>query len=300
MRKAFVRSILSDFERLQDSKGPSLVQQLYAADSNDRRHSHSWARDYLYRGNISDPELDDCFGSDDGEQHQAWFLALLARGNAGNIIWYFQERWEKIPVGERQAVGTIILAGNVVRTSNWPRTIEQIGVVMSLLTAGVSPNLRYTWMCPGPVNFSKRRASMSLWEAYIECFPNIWRESDALVNRALNVMRLLLDEGNANTHCQLPAGHNSFLSAIKYESREKAGEHGLEHRQRSWSRHSRELFTMLAERGLLTCEERREAVEGGYVDAASSNAQLTQQACEPFVRRPFSSRARRIVDKVRQ
>jgi energy-coupling factor transporter ATP-binding protein EcfA2 len=212
-RVDFVRAILPEFERIQDTKW-SLIPEKENERSNvlDRL----WAKSFCYRWSRGFIILHGGFGISRSAQAHAWFLSLVARGG---LVWYCREHWSQILTADRQDAGTIIIAGILSNTVNLEMSQEQIDLVQCLLCSGVDPNTRYTWLKHdgGYLEHSAGQMEMSLWEAYVEAFPDVWMSTtENGVRRALEVMQLLLRDGRADKQC-LPAGKKSHLSALTFE-----------------------------------------------------------------------------------
>jgi hypothetical protein len=94
-------------------------------------------------------------------------------------------------------------------------------LVQCLLCSGVDPNTRYIWSKhdDGYLEHSSAlQMEMSLWEAYIEAFPDAWiSKAETSVSSALKMMQLLLHDGRADKQCCLPAGKDSLLAALTFE-----------------------------------------------------------------------------------
>jgi hypothetical protein len=141
---------------------------------------------------------------------------------------------------------------------------ELTGLVQCLLRSGVSPNMRYTWIKHAVFDDSARQLKLSLWEAYIEAFSDVWTSrSETDIQCALEVMQLLLHDGHADKQCCLPAGKKSVLSALTFEPHFKDK---FRHRQdRNWSMFAGRLHELLDAHGLLTRQERHVAREQGWI-----------------------------------
>jgi hypothetical protein len=180
------------------------------------------------------------------------------------MVWYCEEHWSQIPPSDRQAIGTIIIAGLSFDRIGLAKSGELADLVRRLLFSGVNPNKRYTWIKHGFSDDSARQVKLSLWEAYIEDFSNVWiSRSETDIWWALEVMQLLLNDGHADTRCCLPAGKTSFLSALTFELDPKTI--WLNAQNRNWSMFSGRLHVLLDAHGLLTPKERYVAREQGWI-----------------------------------
>jgi hypothetical protein len=203
-------------------------------------------------------------------QAHAWFLSLVA---VKGLVWYCRERWSHVPTSDRQATGTIIIAGLLFWADIQATVRERIDLTQCLLRSGVNPNTRYGWIAGHPSDGRDRQ--LSIWEAYVETFPEIWAStSETDVSRALEMMQLLLHEGRADKQCCLPAGEKSLLSALMFEPHANA--EARNHQNHNWSMFAGRLRVLLDAHGLLTPKERHIALEQGWI---------LQSATEPHLRR---------------
>jgi hypothetical protein len=128
-----------------------------------------------------------------------------------------------------------------------------------------------------------RRSKASLCGAYVEAFPGGWESGlDADLPWKLEVLQLLLHEGRADKQCCLPAGKKSLLSALIFEPREEAVPR--DRQSHRWIMFAGQLHALLDAHGLLTREERRVALEQGWI---------SRSATEPHLRR-FSRWLRKV------
>jgi hypothetical protein len=253
-RRNFVRAVLPEFERIQDTKWSFIpVEQ---NEGRDRLWAKVLCCNYD-RDIILHSDLDVSRRS----QAYAWFLSLVARKK---MVWYCEEHWSQIPPSDRQAIGTIIIAGLSFDRIGLAKSGELADLVRRLLFSGVNPNKRYTWIKHGFSDDSARQVKLSLWEAYIEDFSNVWiSRSETDIWWALEVMQLLLNDGHADTRCCLPAGKTSFLSALTFELDPKTI--WLNAQNRNWSMFAGRLHVLLDAHGLLTPKERYVAREQGWI-----------------------------------
>jgi energy-coupling factor transporter ATP-binding protein EcfA2 len=256
-RSDFVRAILPEFERIQDTKWGFIsgkgVEGRNVLDG-------LWAKCLCleYRRDIV---LHDDFGISRSSQAHAWFLSLVARKR---LVWYCEEHWSRIPTSDRQAIGTIIIAGLLFNRIGLAISRELADLVRCLLCSGVNPNTRYTWIKHSRLDNSALKVKLSLWEAYVETFPNVWRSrSEIDVWWALEMVQLLLYDGHADTKCCLPAGKQTLLSTLTFEPHHKIK--WLNFQNYNWSMFAGRLHNLLDARGLLTPKERYVAREQGWI-----------------------------------
>jgi hypothetical protein len=283
-RADFVRAILTEFERIQDTKW-----NLIPAEENGRRNvlDRLWAKSFCYHWRRGLSILHGGFDISRSSQAHAWFLSLVVREG---LVWYCREHWSQIPTADRQDAGTIIIAGLLPNTGNLKTSQEKVDLVKCLLCSGVDPNTRYTWLKydGGYLEHSNTlQMGVSLWEAYVEAFPDVWMsKTEPHISSALKVMQLLLHDGRADTHC-LPAGKKSLLSALTFEPQDDAKL--LNRQNRSWSKCAGRLHDILNAHKLLTSEECRVAREQGWLSTklkeAPHSLQTTpmQSSTEPDV-----------------
>jgi hypothetical protein len=191
----------------------------------------------------------------------AWFLSLAAREG---LVWYCQELWSRVPTSDRHTIGTIIIAGMLFNRVGVAKSRELADLVRYLLSSGVHPNMRYTWIKHSFLDYSACQVKLSLWEAYIEAFPDVWTSrSETDIWWALEMVQLLLYDGHADTQCCLPAGKQSLLSALTFEPHSKTK--WLNFQNHNWSMFAGRLHNLLNARGLLTPEECYVAREQGWI-----------------------------------
>lgn len=249
-RRDFVRAILPEFERIQDIKWSNI-----SVDDNDKRNllDQLWAKRSCYGWIGGDTVLYGGFDISQSLQAHAWFLSLVARER---MVWYCHEHWSRVPMPDRQSIGTIIIAGLVFNSTGLAMSKEQADLVQCLLLCGVDPNTKYTWNKHEFLDESVRQMEMSLWEAYVSVFPKVWTSrSETDIQWALDVMQLLLRDGHADRNCCLPAGKKSLLSALTFEPHKK--EKWLNCQRYAWSMFAGQLHGLLHAHGLLTREERQ-------------------------------------------
>ena len=101
-RRHFVRAILPEFERIQDTKWS---WDLVRGDKRDF-HDGFWAK------SIGDlwcyPSNRGFFDISRSSQAHAWFLLTIARDGP---VWYCREHFSQVPSSDRQATGIVIIAG---------------------------------------------------------------------------------------------------------------------------------------------------------------------------------------------
>ena len=223
-------------------------------------------------------------------QAHAWFLLLiLLEGSmSGSASWYLREKWPLVSTSDRQATGAIIIAGLLFFKAISTCMGDVDDVVRFLLRSGVDPNTKYDWMEDGFSGDGTRRSNASLWEKYIEFFPDLWAsESHFEIRQALKIIQLLLHYGHADKQGCLPAGKKSLLSALTFEPQDD-GE--LLNRQNCrWKEFAGQLHALLDAHGLLTREERHEARRQGWLPTklkAPRSPQTTpkQSATQPDAR----------------
>jgi hypothetical protein len=277
-QKDLVRTILSKFEGIQITKWSSSsvagnLDGLAGFLSID--YPNNWlGRSVLHRG------LDISRSS----QARARFLSLAAREG---WPWYCHEHWSQIPTSDRQATGTIIIAGLLFRRTGPTMWKEQVVLMQYLLSSGVDPNRKFIWVTPG-LGSSEGHFKLSLWEAYVEAFPGVWTTKETNIPRALEMTQLLLHDGHADKQCCLPAGKKSLLSALTFEPDRWLER--LSWQNHWWSVFAGQLHEILDAHELLTPKERRVAEEKGWLPTklkASRSPQTTptQSASEPNTRR---------------
>jgi len=276
-RRDFIRTNLPEFERIQDAKWSLISAEGHQRDSV---FDHSWAKSLCYDSSIENIVLQGGFDTSQSSQTHAWFLSLVAREE---IVWYCQEHWSSISRSEQQATGIIIIAGLVFNMPNLAMSNEQTHLVQHLLSCGVNPNTKYTWTKDDFDDDSTLQMEVSLWEAFVKAFPEVWKSgSGDHVEWALEVMQLLLHDGHADKECCLPAGKTSLLSALKYVPH--LHEDYRNRQNRHWSMFAERLHVLLHAHGLLTREERDVAREQGWIDPDcphSPQTSPTQSAPEP-------------------
>jgi hypothetical protein len=203
-------------------------------------------------------------------QAHAWFLSLVA---VKGLVWYCRKRWSHVPTSDRQVTGTIIIAGLLFWTDIQTTVRERIDLTQCLLRSGVNPNTRYGWIEGRPSDGRDRQ--LSIWEAYVETFPEIWAStSETDVSRALEMMQQLLHEGRADKQCCLPAGEKSLLSVLT--SMPHGRRKTLYLQNHNWSMIAGRLHDIMDAHALLTPQERHIALEQGWI---------SQSATEPHVGR---------------
>ena len=154
----------------------------------------------------------------------------------------------------RQSIGVIIIAGLVFDTTGLYMSKEQADLVQYLLCCGVNPNTKHIWIKYDQSGHSTRQTKMSLWEAYVEAFPDVWKSGhETDVRWALEVMQLLLRDGHADRNCCLPAGKKSLLSALTFEPHHEA--YWRKRQDYLWNMFAGQLHGLLYGHGLLTREE---------------------------------------------
>ena len=262
-RREHVRAILPKFERIHDTKWSSWGSTLPPHEIVERHiPSHFWAKDFCYSYERQIIVLHGGLDITLSSQAHAWFLALMVREG---FVWHCREQWAQVPLSDRQATGTIIIAGLLFDPTSLRMLKEQAEVVRYLLCSGVDPNARYTWI----KHFfwseqSGRHVELSLWEAYVAAFPNFWAAiSMTPVPWALEVLQLMLRDGHADKECSLPAGKKSLLSALKIEPLQY--NYGLDRHKDYWNTFTGQLHTLLNAHGLLTRKERQTALEQGWI-----------------------------------
>jgi hypothetical protein len=255
-RRDFIRAILPEFERIQDTK-----RSYVPVMANDGPiHDRFWAKYFDDSRYLIDRlvRLHDGFDTSRSSQAHAWFLSLVARRG---FVWYCREHWSQVPTSDRQATGTIIIAGLLFQTRYLEMSREQADLVQCLLCSGVNPNTKYTWNKHGE---DDRQFKASLWEAYVVAFPDFWTSTaEKAIPWALEMMQLLLNDGRADRRCCLPAGIKSLLSALTFEPHASAK--FLDSQNRHWSKSAKKLHELLDAHGLLTREERLVALEKGWL-----------------------------------
>jgi energy-coupling factor transporter ATP-binding protein EcfA2 len=258
-RRDYVRAILPEFERIQDTKWIFI-----AAKENERRTDldQLWARSLCYGGSYGgNMILHYDLNINRYSQAHAWFLSLAARGG---LVWYCQELWSRVPMSDRHTIGTIIIAGILFNRVGLAKSRELADLVRCLLSSGVHPNMRYTWIKHSFLDDSARQVKLSLWEAYIDVFADVWTSrSETDIWWALEMVQLLLYDGHADTQCCLPAGKQSLLSALAFEPHSKTK--WLNFQNHNWSMFAGRLHSLLGARGLLTPKERYVAREQGWI-----------------------------------
>jgi hypothetical protein len=256
-RRGFVRAILPEFERIQDTKWSFISGK---AIEGHNVLDRLWAKGFCY-GHGRDIVLHNDFDISRSSQAHAWFLSLAAREG---LVWYCQELWSRVPMSDRYTIGTIIIAGILFNRVGLAKSRELADLVRCLLSSGVSPNTKYTWIKHSLVEDSARQVKLSLWEAYIEAFPDVWTSrSETDIWWALEMVQLLLYDGHADTKCCLPAGKQSLLSALTFEPHPKIK--WLNFQNHNWSMFAGRLHNLLDARGSLTQKERHVAREQGWI-----------------------------------
>ena len=294
-RRDFVRTILPKFKRIQDTKWRFLPVEAKKGCLLDScwtgLSSTLWFGDYRLCGD---------FETSGSSQAHAWFLSLVAREG---MVWYCRERWTQVAPSDRQATGTIIIAlllfdkgqrANLAR-SREQASRDQADLVQYLLRSGVDPNTKYTWIERGFMGGNARQAKASLWEAYVEAFPEVWKGVETDISWVLEVMQLLLHDGHADRKCCLPKGKESLLSALAFVPHRDA----WTLQSRRWREFAGQLHALLDAHGLLTREERHVGRRQGWLPTklkAPRPPQTTpkQSATEPDAR-PFSRWLRKLV-----
>ena len=250
-RRGSVRAILLAFERMQDAKWGWVSSDEHRGFLPDgpwaKSISFYWLGELALQGGLDISR---------GAQAHAWFLSLVAREG---LVWYCYEHWSQVPASDRQATGTIIIAGLLFvlfDTISPANSRVRSDLMRCLLRSGVNPNTKYTWIRNDPFS----QLTVSLWEAYVEAFSHVWTskaETDIL--KALEMLQLLLHDGLPDKNCRLPAGNESLLSALTLRPH---GEEKIRLRQnRWWSKFAERLHNLLDAHGLLTPEERHTALE---------------------------------------
>jgi energy-coupling factor transporter ATP-binding protein EcfA2 len=258
-RRDYVRAILPEFERIQDTKWSFITVK-----KNEGRTDldQLWARSLCYGGSYGGKKVlhYDLDISRDSGAH-AWFLSLVAREG---LVWYCQELWSRVPMSDRHSIGTVIIAGILFNRVGLAKSRELTDLVRCLLCSGVNPNMRYTWIEHSFLDDSVRQVKLSLGEVYVETFPNVWRSrSETDIWWALEMVRLLLYDGHADTKCCLPAGKQSLLSALTFEPHPKIK--WLNFQNHNWSMFAGRLHNLLDARGSLTQKESHVAREQGWI-----------------------------------
>jgi hypothetical protein len=198
-RRDFVRTILPEFERIQDTKWSFTVEGHNVLD-------RLWARSLSNYMADAEFNLHGGFDISRSSHAHAWFLSLAAQQG---LAWYCHEHCSQIPTSDRQAAGTVIIASILFCRTRLPISKEQVDLVKFLLRSGTDPNTRYTW------RRSSYNLKASLWEAYLEECSAVWRFGiEDRFRETLIMMQLMLLDGRADRKCCLPAGHKSFLSAL--------------------------------------------------------------------------------------
>jgi hypothetical protein len=252
-RTDYVRAILQEFERIQDTKW-SLVDPP-RVDFYDR----FWAKALCF-GWIKHIVLHGGYDISHTSQAHAWFLSLVAREG---LVWYCWEHWSRIPTSDQQLTGTIILAGLLFRVADLTKSREQVDLLQHLLRSGVDPNKKCTWSKYDGFGDNADEFGASLWEAYVEAFPRLWRsKSETDISWVLEAIQLLLHDGRADKNCCLPAGKRSLLSALTLDLHHNP--RPLKYQNHS-SRFAGRLHCLLDAHGLLTREERHVALEQGWI-----------------------------------
>jgi hypothetical protein len=256
-QRDFARAILTGFERVQDTKWSFMSGK---GDEGRNVPDRLWAKALCYRYS-NDIVLHDDFDISHSSQAHAWFLSLVAREK---LVWYCEEHWSRVPTPDRQTTGAIIIAGLFSNTVGLEVSKELADLVHCLLRSGVDPNTRYTWIKRSSLDDSDPKVKLSLWEAYVEAFPDFWTSSSEIkVWWALEVMQLLLHDGHADKQCCLPTGKKSLLSALTFEPHYNTKMFNFQNH--NWSMFAGQLHGLLGAHGLLTRKERHAAREQGLI-----------------------------------
>jgi hypothetical protein len=257
-QRAQVRPLISKYKQLMDTGFLIRVggESLYMSE---------WSRHLCYQseeftGQFSDLHLTDKFDVSMDMRRHAWYITAVAKLGAS---WYAQGFWTTVPHSERQAIGTILMAGLLVMGDHSPTRdgLErnrrgQFQLVTSLLSSGVDVNHKYEWTM---VSSGEGKLQLSLWEAYVQlCEKEVARDE-----WAVSMGFLLLTLGHADPCCALPSGHHSLLSAMEYRS-ETLKSRSLWAEQ-AWDTYTRGIYAMLSEHRLLTQEEYQRGVRRGFL-----------------------------------
>jgi hypothetical protein len=154
-RRHFVRAILPELERIQDTKWS---WDLVRGDKRDF-HDGFWAK------SIGDlwcyPSNRGFFDISRSSQAHAWFLLTVARDG---LVWYCREHFSQVPSSDRQATGIFIIAGLIFHLVGPATSREQQGdLVQHLLRSTICASS----MTPGSNKHS--RQSIILCKLSVEC-----------------------------------------------------------------------------------------------------------------------------------
>jgi hypothetical protein len=281
-----VRMILPKFKRIQDTKWSWVP---FSERLAPRIEGH-WAKGF-FRGLTGLTVLHGDLNISRSAQAHAWFLSLVA-SESSSLVWWCRELWSQVPTPDRMATGTIIIAGLLPLIFGEGLSRDQTDLVQCLLCSGVNPNKKYTWFKPGYLDEPDRRFKVSLWEVYVEAFVEVWmNESGCRVSCGLDILQLMLHDGRADKQCRLPEGRNSLLNALTFEPENMIANEG-------WGKFAGRLHDLLDAHGLLSREERRVALEQGWLSTTpkatlSPHTALLQSAPEPDTTDQHHRRRRR-------